>query len=69
MVVLVDDSIADNPARTTTVDNAVKGRVEPLLDANRIVVMVPRAVGTPTRTPQRRRLTRSDRGTPLGLRP
>lgn len=39
MVVRVDGSIDNRTAATITVDDAVKGRVESLLDANRIVVM------------------------------
>lgn len=39
MVVRVDGSIDDATATTITVDDAVKGRVESVLDANRLVVM------------------------------
>lgn len=39
MVVRVDGSIDNRTAATITVDDAVKGRVENVLDANRIVVM------------------------------
>ncbi len=39
MVVRVDGSIDNRTAATITVDDAVKGRVENVLDANRLVVM------------------------------
>jgi Domain of unknown function (DUF5666) len=39
MVVRVDGSIDNRQAATITVDDAVKGRVENVLDANRLVVM------------------------------
>jgi len=39
MVVRVDGSIDDRRAATVTVDDAVKGRVEQVLDASRMVVM------------------------------
>jgi Domain of unknown function (DUF5666) len=39
MVVRVDGSIDNRQAATITVDDAVKGRVESVIDANRIVVM------------------------------
>ncbi len=39
MVVRVDGSIDNQQAATITVDDAVKGRVEQVLDANRLVVM------------------------------
>ena len=39
MVVRVDGSISGAKADTITVDDAIKGRVEQVLDANRMVVM------------------------------
>jgi hypothetical protein len=39
MVVRIDGSIANRTAATVTVDDAVKGRVESVLNANQIVVM------------------------------
>ena len=39
MVVRIDGSIANATAATVTVDDAVKGRVESVLDANRLIVM------------------------------
>ncbi len=39
MVVRIDGSIANATAVTVTVDDAVKGRVESVLDANRLIVM------------------------------
>ena len=39
MVVRVDGSIADKSAATITVDDAIKGYVEQVLDANRMIVM------------------------------
>ena len=39
MVVRVDGSITGKTASTVTVDDAIKGRVEQVLDANRMVVM------------------------------